>query len=314
MTKIIELEIYHTLNDYSKTQKSFVTIGTFDGVHLGHQKILKKLIQNAKDTNCISVVLTFFPHPQLVLNENSPIKMLNTIDEKADLLQKLNLDTLIIHPFDKEFSELSAEDFIEQIVVKKLNVQKIIIGHDHRFGKNRSASFDDLVVFGQKYNFEVEQISVEEQSNVAISSTKIRNAILKNNFEIAEKYLGYPYFFSGLVVSGKKLGRTINFPTANIQIAQNYKLIPNSGVYVVRCELNQGIFFGMMNIGNRPTFNGTNQTIEVHLFDFDDAIYNQKIKVSVLYFLRDEQKFGSIEALKLQLQNDKSKALLILNK
>ena len=309
------MKIQHSLKNYSQTKKSILTIGTFDGVHYGHQKILNKLVQSAKKCNCESVVLTFFPHPQIFLNANSAIKMLNTIDEKADLLQKLNLDTLIIHPFDKEFSELSAEDFIEQIVVKKLNVQKIIIGHDHRFGKNRSASFDDLVIFGQKYNFEVEQISVEELNNVAISSTKIRNAIVNNNFEIAAKYLGYTYFFSGTVVHGKKLGRTINFPTANINVAESYKLIPNSGVYVVQCQLiNTTNVFGMMNIGMRPTVNGTSQTIEVHLFDFDDDIYNQQIKISVLHYLRAEQKFISVQDLQQQLKADKKESFLFLNK
>lgn len=315
MAKTSALKIQHTLHNYSQTKKSILTIGTFDGVHHGHQKIISKLIQSAKKCNCVSVILTFFPHPQTVLNANSSIKMLNTIDEKADLLRKLNLDTLIIHPFDKEFSELSAQDFIEQIVVKKLNVQKIIIGHDHRFGKNRSASFDDLVVFGQKYNFEVEQISVEELNNVAISSTKIRKAIINNDFEIAAQYLGYDYFFSGTIVHGKKLGRTINFPTANISVAENYKLIPNSGVYVVQCELiNNQIVFGMMNIGTRPTVNGTNQTIEVHLFEFDNDIYDQQIKISVLHYLRSEQKFNSVKDLQLQLEIDKKESLLFLNK
>lgn len=306
------MEIHHTLVEYNRTQKSILTIGTFDGVHFGHQKILKKLIQSAKQLNCKSVVLTFFPHPQLVLNENSSIKMLNTIEEKTNLLEKLNIDAVVIQPFDKEFSELSPEDFVKQIVVKTLNVQKIIIGHDHRFGKNRAANFEDLVAFGKKYNFEVEQISVEELDEIAISSTKIRNAILRNDFEIAEKYLGYPYFFSGTVVQGKKLGRTINFPTANIDVAENYKLIPNTGVYIVQCKLNDTTFFGMMNIGNRPTVNGKNQTIEIHLFDFDKDIYNQKMKVSILHFLRNEQKFHSISDLKLQLNKDKENAIIFL--
>lgn len=312
MEKNNELELYNTLNDYNRSQKSILTIGTFDGVHFGHQKILKKLIQNAKELNCKSVVLTFFPHPQLILNKNSTIKMLNTIDEKIILLQKLNIDAVIIQPFDKEFSELSPEDFIKKVVVEKLNVQKIIIGHDHRFGKNRAANFDDLIHFGQKYDFQVEQIAAEALDEIAISSTKIRNAILSNDLKTAADYLGYPYFFSGKIVHGKKLGRTINFPTANIAVAENYKLMPNKGVYAVQCEIDNVKLFGMMNIGNRPTVDGINQTVEVHLFNFDKDIYNQFIKVSVLYYLRNEQNFNTIADLKCQLQKDKENALVLL--
>ena len=309
MKKINKLEIHHSLIDYNPSQKSILTIGTFDGVHFGHQKIVRRLVQNAKELNCKSVVLTFFPHPQLVLNKNSNIKMLNTIEEKTNLLDKLLVDVLIIQPFDKDFSELSPEDFVKKIVVEKLNVQKIIIGYDHRFGKNRAANFDDLVTFGKKYGFEVEQISVEELDAIAISSTKIRNAILKNDFEIAASYLGYPYFFSGKVSHGKKLGRTINFPTANIEVAETYKLLPNTGVYVVQCEINYLTVFGMMNIGYRPTVSGKDQTIEVHLFNFEEDIYYQKIKISVLHFLRNEQKFNSVTDLKIQLQKDKENAI-----
>ena len=303
------MEIHHSFINFDPSKKSILTIGTFDGVHFGHQKIIKKLVHDANEQNDRSVVLTFFPHPQLVLNAHSSIKMLNTIDEKTSLLQNLNVDAVVIQPFDKEFSELSPENFVKQILVEKLNIKKIIIGHDHRFGKNRAANFDDLIAFGKKYHFEVEQISVESQNEIAISSTKIRNAILNNDFSIAADYLGYAYFFSGQVVCGNQLGRTINFPTANIAVTENYKLIPNTGVYVVQCETDSEVVFGMMNIGNRPTVNGQNQTIEVHLFDFDKDIYNQFIKVSVLYFLRNEQKFDSINDLKQQLSSDKVNAL-----
>ena len=309
MKKITELEIHHSLIDYDQNQKSILTIGTFDGVHFGHQKIIKKLVQLAKKQNCRSVILTFFPHPQLVLKTDSNIKMLNTIDEKTNLLQALHVDAVVIQPFDKDFSELTPENFVKQILVDKLNVKKIIIGHDHRFGKNRAANFDDLITFGKKYHFEVEQISVEAQNDIAISSTKIRNAILKNDFETAANFLGYAYFFSGKVVKGNQLGRTIGFSTANIFIEENYKLIPNTGVYVVQCIVNNAHFFGMMNIGNRPTVNGKNQTIEVHLFNFDNDIYNQNITVSILQFLRNEQKFDSVNELKQQLAIDKEKAL-----
>ena len=307
--KNLELEVHHSFMNYDQNQKSIVTIGTFDGVHFGHQKIIKKLVHDAKAQNCRSVVLTFFPHPQVVLNATSNIKMLNTIDEKTNLLQVLDVDAVVVQAFDKKFSELSAEDFVKLILVDQLNVKKIIIGHDHRFGKNRAANFDDLISFGKKYRFEVEQISAEAQNEIAISSTKIRNAIINNDFATAKNYLGYCYFFSGKIVHGKQLGRTIGFPTANIFVEEHYKLIPNTGVYVVRCQVNNNCIFGMMNIGNRPTVNGQNQTVEVHLFDFENDIYNQSITVSVLQFLRNEQKFDSINGLKQQLAIDKEKAL-----
>ncbi len=298
-----------TINTFNNSKSTILTIGTFDGVHLGHRKILQKIIQSAKELNCESLVLTFFPHPQMVLNESSGIKMLNTIDEKIEILNSIGIDNLIIHPFDKEFSQLSAEEFVKNILVEKLHVRKIIIGYDHRFGKNRSANFDDLVILGKKYNFDVEQITAEEQNEIAISSTKIRTAILKNNFKLAQEYLSYSYFFSGKVSVGKQLGRTLGFPTANLVVSENYKLLPNVGVYVVNCAINDKIYHGIMNIGNRPTVNGTNQTIEVHIFDFETDIYNQTLKIIPLQFLRKEQKFNSLIDLKNQLGIDKSNAL-----
>ncbi len=282
-----------------------VTIGTFDGVHIGHRKILERIIHSAQELNCESVVLTFFPHPRMVLQESSEVKLLNTIDEKMGLLETIGIDSLIIHPFDKEFSRLSAEEFVKNILVDQFNIQKIIIGHDHRFGRNRTADINDLIEFGKEYNFEVEQISAQEIDEIAVSSTKIRNAILDGNIALANDYLGYPYFFSGEVVKGKQLGRTIGFPTANINIKEDYKLIPKNGVYVVKSKHNNQPIFGMMNIGTRPTVNGTNQTIEVHFFDFDKDIYNQHITIEILEFIRDEHKFESLEALKNQIQKDK---------
>ena len=297
------------ISNFKPIKKTVVTIGTFDGVHLGHRKILQKVIQSAKELNCESVVLTFFPHPQIFLNENSDIKMLNTMEEKIKNLDSLGLDNLIIHPFDKEFSSLSAEEFVKEFLVEKLNVKKIIIGYDHRFGKNRSANFDDLVVLAKKYNFDVEQITAEELNEIAISSTKIRNAILTNNFKLAEEYLNYQYFFSGVVTKGKQLGGTLDFPTANLILAEKYKLLPKNGVYIVNCWYNNILFEAMMNIGNRPTVNGTNQTIEVHIFDFDEDIYNKTLKIIPLKFLREEKKFNSLTELKNQLSIDKFDAL-----
>jgi riboflavin kinase / FMN adenylyltransferase len=233
-----------------------LTIGSFDGFHIGHQKIIEKAVAASKSLGCESLVLTFFPHPKMVLTENSDIKSLNTIDEKIILLQYAGLQNLVIQEFDKKFSELSPEDFVKQILVDKLNIQKIIIGHDHRFGKNRSANIDDLILFGVKYNFEVEQISAQEINEVAVSSTKIRTAILDGNIELANQYLGYNYSLSGTIVKGKQLGRTIGFPTANLKIEEGYKLIPKIGVYVVQSQISNETVFGIMNIGNRPTVDG----------------------------------------------------------
>ncbi len=290
-----------------------VTIGTFDGVHMGHKKILKRLIQSAKELHCESLVLTFFPHPRMVLQESSEVKLLNTMNEKNSLLQDMGIDNLIIHPFDKEFSRLTAEEFVKDILIDQLNIQKIIIGHDHRFGRNRTADINDLIAFGKEYHFEVEQISVQEINENAVSSTKTRNAILDGNISLANDYLGYPYFFSGEVVKGNQLGRTIGFPTANIQIKEDYKLIPKSGVYIVKSTIKKELFYGMMNIGNRPTVEGIHQTIEVHFFNFDQDIYNQIITVEILDFIRDEQKFKSLEALKNQIQKDKNHTIAYFN-
>ncbi len=282
-----------------------VTIGTFDGVHLGHKKVIAKIISNAEELNCESTVLTFFPHPRVVLQNGESLKLLNTIEEKKFLLDKLGLTNLIIHPFDNEFAQLSAEDFVKKILIDQLHVHKIIIGYDHRFGKNRSADIKDLLLFGQKYGFEVEQISAQEIDEIAISSTKIRTSLEEGVITLANGYLGYNYFFSGTVVKGNQLGRTLGFPTANIQIAEDYKLIPKKGVYIVKSKINGKDCIGMMNIGTRPTVDGKNQSIEVHFLDQNIDLYNKKITIELLAFIREEQKFESVEALKNQLEKDK---------
>jgi riboflavin kinase/FMN adenylyltransferase len=303
------LKTFHSINDYIPATKSIVTIGTFDGVHLGHKKILEKVIHSASTSSCESLILTFFPHPRMILQDLTVVKLLNTVEEKSELLENLGIDNLIIHPFDYEFSRLTAEDFVKTILVDKFKVQKIIIGHDHRFGRNRTADINDLIQFGKEFGFEVEQITAEEINDIAISSTKIRTAIQEGNFTIANNYLGYNYSFSGNIVKGQQLGRTIGFPTANIVVEDSHKLIPKNGVYVVKTFLNNVIYHGVMNIGTRPTVDGENQTIEVHLFDFNDDIYNKKIKVEVLEFIRNEQKFESFDALKIQIQKDKETAI-----
>lgn len=306
------MKTYSNIKEYNN-KKSVVTIGTFDGVHIGHKKILEKIIFNAKELNCESVVLTFFPHPRMVLQDNSVVQLLNTVDEKTILLEKTGIDNLIIHPFNQEFSRLTAVEFVKEILVNQLNIRKIIIGYDHRFGRNRTANINDLIVFGKEYGFEVEQISAQEINDNAVSSTKIRNAILEGNITLANNYLGYNYFFSGIVVKGKQVGRTIGFPTANIKINEDYKLIPKNGVYIVKSNYDKKTIFGLMNIGTRPTVEGTNQTIEVFFLDFDKAIYDESLTIEIIEFIRNEQKFDSLNDLKNQINEDKIFALNYIN-
>jgi len=307
------LKVFQSINSFVTATKTIVTIGTFDGVHIGHQKIIHKLIQSAKDNGCESVILTFFPHPRMVLQEQSEIQLLNTIQERAMLLEKIGVDNLIIHPFDKAFSRLTAEEFVKTILVDRLNIQKIVIGHDHRFGRNRTANIDDLILFGEKYGFEVEQISVQEIQEVSVSSTKIRAALAEGNILLANTFLGYPYFLTGTIQKGKQLGRTIGFPTANIKIEETYKLIPKKGVYIVESILHSKKVFGMMNIGINPTVGGEIVSIEVHFLDFDGDLYDQRIQVSLLNYIRSEQKFDSVSALQAQLELDKKTTLTFIS-
>lgn len=303
------LKIFQSIAAFQTDKKTIVTLGTFDGVHLGHQKIIENLVNSAQSGNCESLILTFFPHPRMVLQEDSEIKLLNTIEERTALLEKSGLDNLIIHPFDKAFSRLTAEEFVKDILVEKLNIQKIIIGHDHRFGRNRTADIDDLIGFGEKYGFEVEQISAQEIDYVSISSTKIRMALEEGNIDLANDYLGYDYFLTGTIQKGKQLGRTIGFPTANLKIAESYKLIPKIGVYLVKSILDGKTVFGMMNIGTNPTVDGKDLSIEVYYLNFEGDLYNQKIEVSLITAIRDEQKFAGVDLLKKQLEADKKWAL-----
>ena len=302
---IFPLKIYNSINSFSCKRKTVITIGTFDGVHLGHQKVLSKLKTSASEKDAESVLLTFFPHPRMVLQQDLDIKLLNTIDEKKNLISKFGIVSLIIHPFDLDFSRLSAEDFVKEILVDQLNICKIIIGYDHKFGKNRSADINDLIKLGKKYDFDVEQISAKEIDAISISSTKIRKALLNGDIQLANSYLGYNYSISGKVIEGKKIGRTLNFPTANLKIDEDYKLIPKNGVYIVSSLIDNKTVFGMMNIGKNPTVEGVSNSIEVHCFNFNQDIYNVKITVELISRIREEQKFESLELLKKQLEIDK---------
>jgi riboflavin kinase / FMN adenylyltransferase len=311
------LKIFNSIDEFRCTKKTILTLGTFDGVHLGHRKILEKLkhyaSSDSSEEQYESLVLTFYPHPRTVLQGEFELKALNSITEKIDLLASIGIQNLVIHPFDTIFSQLTAEEFVKSVLVDQFHIQKIIIGHDHRFGKNRTADIDDLIKFGKQYHFEVEQISVQEIQDVSISSTKIRTALTEGNITLANEYLGYEYFLTGIVTKGKQLGRTIGIPTANLQIEENDKLIPSNGVYVVKSIVNDQEIFGMMNIGFNPTVAGNKLSIEVHYFDFDGDLYDQEIRVSILKHLRSEQKFASVAILKAQLEKDKKSSFSFIN-
>jgi riboflavin kinase / FMN adenylyltransferase len=299
------LQIFNSIFEFNTSKKTVLTLGTFDGVHIGHQKIIKKLIKEATKLNCESTLLTFFPHPRMVLKQDVEIKLINTIREKIALFEKQGLQNLIIHPFDATFSELLPEEFVKKILIDQLHLSKIIIGYDHKFGKNRSADINDLIHFGERYNFEVEQISVKELNEISISSTKIRAALLDSDIQLANKFLGYNYTLNGEIIEGNKIGRTINFKTANLKIDETYKLIPKNGVYLVQSVIDNKLYYGMMNIGNNPTVNGKIQSIEIHYFNFNNDIYSKKITVNILEFIREEIKFESLDELKNQLVKDK---------
>lgn len=298
------MNVFHSVQSFKSDKKTIVTLGTFDGMHVGHQSILNKLKLQKEFYGYETLVLTFFPHPRMVLKTDHKISLLNTIDERIKQIDQFGIDHLVVQEFTQEFANLSAEEFVKNVLVDQFNIGKIVIGYDHRFGKNRSADIHDLIEFGKKYHFDVEQISAKELDDVSVSSTKIRNALNQGDVGLAKTYLGYPYMVSGKVVSGKQLGRTIGYPTANIQVAEDYKLIPPIGVYVVGVTVKGTDYYGMLSVGTNPTVGGTEKTIEVYIFDFNDTIYNEEITVRFLTKIRDEEKFASIDLLIEALKND----------
>lgn len=311
------METLQGIPKFDKAHPTAVTIGTFDGVHIGHFQLLNRLTNSAKDAGLKSTVLTFFPHPRMVLQKDANIKLLNTLDEKVQILEKTGLDYLIIHPFTKKFSRLSAVDFVRDILVNGLNCKKVIIGYDHRFGRNRTANINDLISFGNTFDFKVEEIPVKEVEDVSVSSTKIRKALHHGDVATANEYLGYEYMLTGSVEKGKGLGRELGFATANLNIPETYKLIPKNGVYLVKSNLSDKTVFGMMNIGFNPTVEPDATTesiphIEIHFFDFNENLYDKKIQVRILQRLRDEEKFDSLDDLKSQLQQDKDTSLQLI--
>jgi riboflavin kinase/FMN adenylyltransferase len=289
------------------------TIGTFDGIHIGHQKILKRVVTLANKQGYEPAVLTLFPHPRMVLQNDDSIKLLNTIDERVTLIKSLGIKEVIVKTFTKEFANLSAKAYVKDILVDELNTKQIVIGYDHHFGKNRSANIKDLKHFAELYDFKVEEISAQDIKDVTVSSTKIRNALDNGEVALANSFLGYNFFITGTVVKGKGLGKTIDFPTANIHIKDSYKLIPKNGVYVVKSKIENKTIYGMMNIGTNPTVGGKTRSIEVHFFDYKNDIYGKELKIEFLKRLRSEQKFKNLDALKNQLTKDKNVALDYIN-
>lgn len=300
------MEEHKGANSFSSERQTVVTIGTFDGVHAGHRKIIDRLVNSANANNLDSVVLTFFPHPRMVLQKESDIKLINTIGERKQLLDQTGIDHLVVHPFTHQFSRLTALEFVRDILVNKLRAKKIIIGYDHRFGRNRTADINDLKQFGKDFGFEVEEISQQDVEQVAVSSTKIRKALLDGRVEQANIYLQSEFTLKGIVVRGRGIGKNLGYPTANMEIPEDYKLIPKNGVYVVRSVLDGQTIFGMMNIGTNPTVGGKEQTIETYFFDLDKDLYGKEFTIEMLVRIRDEKKFNSVEELKIAMKQDQA--------
>lgn len=331
------MKIYHHINEFEKLPKAVVTIGTFDGVHLGHQKIIDKLREEADATNGEVVILSFFPHPRMILNpEDQNLKLINTMSEKALLLEKYGVDHLIITPFTRDFSNLLPQQYIEEVLINKIGTTKIIIGYDHHFGKDRLGNLKELQKYAAQYNYEVIEIPEQDIANVAVSSTRIRASLLHSDVDTANEFMGHPFTLNGKVIHGDQIGRTLGYPTANIFVEESYKLIPSDGIYAVRVHIasnniknkNQEIsnpfepnpiffyhsdveedkvntFLGMAYIGHRPTINGMSQNIEVNIFDFEGDIYHQTIQIDFLHFIRHDVKFDGLNALTEQLGKDK---------
>jgi riboflavin kinase/FMN adenylyltransferase len=310
------MQIHRGIDNFPKLDFAILTSGTFDGVHTGHQKILTRLLEIKRQTpNSQTVVLTFFPHPRMVLQASKSFELLYTLEEKAAKLAELGIDHFLIIPFTKEFAKTSSKDYIQNILIDAINVRKLVIGYDHRFGRNREGGFDYLTANQGDYPFDIEEITRYDVEQIGVSSTRTREALLNGDVELAKEYLGNYYPLSGKVVEGERLGRTIGFPTANLEINEKYKLIPAKGVYAVKVKHKEFFYDGMLNIGNRPTISGALEvSIEVHIFDFDKNIYGQTIELLFVKKLREEKKYDNLEALKKQLYQDKLDSLAVLKK
>lgn len=301
------MKVISTIENYQAKQPCSLTIGTFDGVHIGHRKIIQRLVKSAQEKNHLAVVLTFFPHPRMVLQKDTSIRLIDTLQEKQQLLADLGVDVLVIHPFSKEFSRQTADEFTRDVLVQSFDIAHLIIGYDHRFGRNREATVDDLINAGSTYGFSVEKIEAQEIASVNVSSTKIRKALEEGKMKVAKDFLSRPFRLSGKVIRGKKIGRTIGFPTANLQTKEDYKLLPCDGVFFIKTQYNGSCYYGMMNVGFRPTLEGEERSFEVHLFDFNQDLYGEILQVDLLELIRKEKKFASLEELKAKLQEDQAK-------
>lgn len=309
------MKIYHGLDDFARLEYAVVTSGTFDGVHVGHQKILSRLREIAQKNHGETVVITFWPHPRLLLKpDDHTLKLLNTFEEKAELLKEHGIQHLVRIPFTKEFSQLTSEEFIKDILVDTIGTKKLVIGYDHRFGKNREGSFEQLVLNAPRYGFDVEEIPRQEIDHLAVSSTKIRHSLEVGDIDTANHLIGRPYSLTGRVITGDKIGRSIGFPTANIDIDTNYKLIPSDGIYAVTVKQGHATYGGMLYIGYRPTINGAKRNIEVNIFDFAKNIYGESITVNFHKMIRGDRTFNGLDELTRQLHQDKIDSLNILEK
>ena len=333
------MQIYHHINDFKKLANAVVTIGTFDGVHLGHQKIIQKLVEKAHQIDGESVILTFFPHPRMILHpEDHQLKMINTMAEKAMLLEKLGIHHLIITPFTRDFSNQSPQEYIEQVLLQKIGMKAMVIGYDHRFGKDRSGNLAELQQFSKMYNYDIDEIPEQDIADVAVSSTRIRKALSKGDVDVANELMSHPFSLTGKVIRGDQIGRTLGYPTANLFIEESYKIIPSDGIYAVEVEIKDSrnknqvidnpfqpnkseiknikskIYKGMAYIGHRPTINGMSQNIEVNIFDFAEDIYHQSIQLNFLHFIRHDIKFEGLEKLTEQLGRDKESTLAFFEK
>lgn len=307
------MKIYHGLEGYEKARNPVVTVGTFDGVHMGHSKIFQNMKRLAKECDGETVVVTFHPHPRIVIHPDSKdLKFINTQERKYDLIEQNGIDHLVIIPFTKKFAKTNATGFVKDILVDIIGVCELVVGYDHHFGKNREGSFEELSGLAKKFGFKVRQIPVQDIDNIAVSSTKIRNALNTGDIKTANLLLGYEYSITGPVVAGNKIGRKIGFPTANIELQDEYKLITAMGVYACRILYDGKIYLGMGNIGYRPTINNSDLTIEVHIFDFDKDIYGETITIYFVDRIRDEVKFKDLDGLREQLVKDRETVKTIL--
>ena len=300
------MEQLTTTAEFKSNTQSVITIGTFDGVHVGHRAIMQRLVAAAKEQGLVSAVLTFFPHPRMVLQKNSDIKLINTLSEKKQLLEDIGLDYFVVEPFTYEFSRLSALEYVRDILVTQLKAKKIIIGYDHRFGRNRNADIQDLKKYGEQFGFEVEEISAQQLDEVSVSSTKIRKALAQGDIHTANTYLGYAFTIEGVVTKGKALGRTIGYPTANLHVPQTYKLIPKNGVYVVKAQVNNTLTYGITSIGTNPTVGGTAKSIETFFLDTNTDLYGKELQLHFLQHIREEATFKDLESLKQAIQKDEA--------